>query len=393
MRIHLFSTPNTQTTRAFYLDGFCLRTILFSRLLKRLGHEVILYGVEQTEAECDHFVQVITEAERKQLIGEVPYQAASFDFNMPLAQHFNARAANHLRSVKQPGDVLCTIAGTGQAQIAESHPECPLVEFSVGYTGVAPRAFRVYQSYAWQHVVYGFSGVQGGRHFDAVIPPWFLLDEFPYVEHPEPYVVYCGRFVHSKGMETVCHAAKLAGVTLICIGHGVKELVTYGEIVENIPDVERNKILANATACLMPTQYVEPFGNVSAEAQLCGTPVISTDYGGFVESVEHGKTGYRCQSLGEFVQAIHLAKELSRDYIRARAETLYTEGPAAVSYQQYFDRLATLKGDGWRTLTPTLKGTHGSQQLYPGTDHSTPRPADQSATDERPESVCAAATA
>ena len=102
MRVHLLALPNTQTTRAFYLDGFCLRTILFARLLKRLGHEVILYASEDNEAECDHCIRVLTKAEQAEFIGSTPYQQVSWEHNTPLAIAFNTKAASHLRSIKGP---------------------------------------------------------------------------------------------------------------------------------------------------------------------------------------------------------------------------------------------------------------------------------------------------
>ena len=39
--------------------------------------------------------------------------------------------------------------------------------------------------------------------------------------------------------------------------------------------LERAELLRNAKAVLMPTYYLEPFGGVNVEAQLCGTPVIT----------------------------------------------------------------------------------------------------------------------
>lgn len=359
MRIHLLSVPNTQVVKdAYPLDGFCLRTWLFADLCMRLGHQVILYGVETTDAPCTMFVKVMSEDQRLALVGgpKTQYQYVRFDANEPVFQSFNGDVANHLRSLKQPGDVIATIAGSAATPIAEAHPDLTFLEYSVGYSGVAMHAHRVYQSAAWQHTVYGFTGMQGGRTCDGVIPPWFPLNEFPYTARPDPYVVYCGRIIPTKGLAIACEAAALAKMKLVVMGHGDVSQVTHGaEFLGTVPDHHtRNQILSHATACLMPTQYIEPFGNVSAEAQLCGTPMITTDYGAFVESVEQGKTGYRCNTLGEFVQAIGIADALDRSYIRKRATALYTTDAAMVSYTNYFRRLEALKGWGWRDMRPNL---------------------------------------
>lgn len=358
MRIHLLSVPNTQVVKdAYPLDGFCLRTWLFADLCVRLGHQVILYGVETTDAPCSQFVQVMTDDQRLGYIGgpTTPYQYVRFDAQEPLFQAFNKDVSNHLRVLKQPGDVLATIVGSAAQGIADAHPDLTFLEFSVGYTGVATHAHRVYQSAAWQHTVYGFTGMQGGRVCDAVIPPWFPLNEFPYTARPDPYVIYCGRLIPNKGLSVACEAAKRAGMKLLIVGHGDHALVTHGaDFLGAVSTEERNRLLSQATACLMPTQYLEPFGNVAAEAQLCGTPMITTDYGAFVESVEHGQTGYRCNSLGEFVQAIELAHDLDRSYIRKRAVGLYTTDAAMRSYTNYFRRLKALRDEGWRDLSPGL---------------------------------------
>ena len=44
---------------------------------------------------------------------------------------------------------------------------------------------------------------------------------------------------------------------------------------------ERLPLLGNAESVLMPTYYLEPFGGVHVEAQLCDTPVITTDWSAF----------------------------------------------------------------------------------------------------------------
>lgn len=351
MRVHLLALPNCQTTAAYDLDGFCQRTILFAELLAQMGIETLLYASEENEAPCVEHIAVVSKAEQRQALGATPYQAWRQEAGDPLSVLFNARVSTHLRASKRPGDIMATIGGGSQRLVAESHPDVRCLEYSIGYSGVFA-SHRIFESHAWRHVVQGFSGIEGPRVFDDVIPPWFHAEAFPFRARPDDYVLFCGRLVHGKGITTACDAAQRAGVRLVVIGHGQPELVTYGECLGAVSTAERNRLLAGARAVLMPTQYVEPFGNVSAEAQLCGTPVISAEMGGFVESVEQGVSGYRCRTLGEYVQAIDLARDLDRAAIRLRAERLYGFPAAREAYRSYFDRLND--PDGWRSLAPTL---------------------------------------
>jgi glycosyltransferase involved in cell wall biosynthesis len=86
---------------------------------------------------------------------------------------------------------------------------------------------------------------------------------------------------------------------------------------------------------MCPTKYLEPFGCSSVESQLCGTPVISTDCGGYVETVEHFKTGLRCHTLADYCKGIQMALDgfFDRAYIRERAVKLYDMYNLAPQYE------------------------------------------------------------
>lgn len=349
MIIHLLSLPNVQATRAYDLDGFQTMNRRFSTLLKGLGHTVILYAGEETDYPCDELVTTITKAEQTQLIGSNFYQHANISHENPLWKLATPRMIAAIGERKQPRDLICTIAGGSMANVTQAHPELLAVEYSVGYVGTyAP--YRVYQSHAWRHLNYGAQGLgeSGGRFFDTVIPGFFEVDRFP-VNRPEDYVCYVGRFTPKKGLKIVCDAAQAAGVPLKLIGHGDASLITYGENLGAVPELVRNEVMSKARALICPTIYVEPFGCISPEAQLCGTPVISTDFGGFTESVAHGLSGFRCNLFGEFVRAIHDCEGLDRGVIRDRARSLYSMEVAAPQYAAYFDRLNTLWEKGWNT--------------------------------------------
>lgn len=351
MRFHLLAPPNVQTTRAYSLDGFCMATIRMARLLKELGHEVILYGSEENEAPCDELVRVITKEEQKVLLDGLDYQyAAMFNRAAALWQLANNRSVVEIGKRKQPRDFLLTIGGTAQEPIANAHPDLMTVEYSIGYVSSFAK-YRVYESHAWRAWSAGAQGNTDGRFFDEVIPFFFDEDEFQFRPKKEDFALYVGRLVPKKGISIACQAAQAAGIPLKVIGHGDPSLVTHGaEYLGALGMEERNDYMSRASVLLAPTLYLEPFGSVAVEAQLCGTPVVSTPYGGFVETIEHGKTGFHCSYLGEFVRGIQDAPLLEPRYIRDRAVMKYSMHNVKHDYQRYFDRLSLLWDAGWDTL-------------------------------------------
>jgi glycosyltransferase involved in cell wall biosynthesis len=360
MRFHLLALPNVQTTREYSLCGFCVATIRFAKLLKSLGHEVILYASEENEAPCDELVTVITKEEISSLLGATrnragepevtPYQYAHIEEWSPIWQLANARMIREISKRKQPLDFICSIGGSSQQPVARALPDMMFVEYSIGYLG-SFSDFRVFESRAWQHVVYGQQNVQCVRFFDTVIPCSYDEVDFPYRAEKEPFALYCGRLIERKGLQIACQAAEAAGVPLKIIGHGDKSLVTHGaEYLGALPYAEKNDWLSRAQVVLTPTTYIEPFNQVAVEAQLCGTPVISTEQGGFTETIRHGVTGYHCNYLGEFVRAIHDAAGLDPVTIRSRAIRKYSIESVKHQYQAYFDRLYLLHGSGWNSL-------------------------------------------
>ena len=344
--------PNVQTTSAYDLDGFATVTIRFAKLLKGLGYYVILLASEENEAPCDELVTCITKAEQAQWGGPAPYQHALIAATNPLWRLASPRMITEIQKRKQPKDMICTIGGGSQADVTHAHPDLLAVEYCIGYEGCYSQ-YRVFQSQAWRHMCYGREGLKlGGRFFDEVIPAFYETEKFP-VATPEDYLLYVGRIIPYKGIQIACEAAKLAGVPLKFIGHGdpaqIPSLITYGEYLGPLNEQSRNDVMARAKALICPTIYVEPMGMIAIEAQLAGTPVISTDYGGFTESVEHGFTGYRCNLLGEFVSAITKVETLDRALIRQRAQALYSMDTGAKLYANYFRRLETLWDRGWET--------------------------------------------
>jgi glycosyltransferase involved in cell wall biosynthesis len=329
-----------------------MATIRMARMLKDLGHHVTLYASEENDAPCDELVTIITKEEQETLLAGIPYQYAGFFGQkvFPIWALANNRTIKEIARRKQERDFILLIGGTSQQQVADAHPDLMTVEYSIGYISAFSK-FRVYESHIWRAMTTARQGSDDGRFFDAVIPLFFDEDEFEYRPNKEPFALYVGRLTVKKGVEIACRAAEAAGVPLNVIGHGDESLVTHGaKYLGALSADERNEWMARASCIISPTLYMEPFGAVVIEAALCGTPAITTDFGGFVETVEHGRTGYRCSYLGEFARAIHDCAKLDPKKIRNRAVEKYSISAVAPAYQSYFDRLAMLWDKGWDTI-------------------------------------------
>lgn len=338
-RLHCVSLLHTQTRREWSWCAYTEKCRKLATMMSRRGHEVCLYAPGKTDAECHEFVK----CGRGPRTAEVTEPEWTQDYFRP----FNERVIKEIRKRIEPHDFICVIGGDCQKPIADAFPAHMTVEFGVGYAGTfAP--YRVFESYAWMHAVYGQQqGAMGanGRFYDCVIPNYFEVDQFPPGEGDAGYLLYVGRLIERKGVQIAVEVSKRTGLPLILAGQGTPP--DHGTHVGVVGPKDRAKLMGAATALLCPTLYVEPFGGVAVEAQMCGTPVLSTDWGAFTETVEQGVSGYRCRTLAEFCQGVEDARQLDRQAIRERAVRLYSTETVALQYERFFERLEGLWGSGW----------------------------------------------
>jgi glycosyltransferase involved in cell wall biosynthesis len=138
------------------------------------------------------------------------------------------------------------------------------------------------------------------------------------------------------------------GKRLILAGQG--EFSGYGEHIGVVGVEERGRLMSRAKAVFVPTTYLEPFGGVHAEALLCGTPVITTNFGVFTETVVNGVNGYRCDVFRDFIVAAKACESMSvtkRKAIRTAAQKRFATNHVRRQYDEYFARLYHLWDKGW----------------------------------------------
>ena len=313
------------------------------------GHEVYLYSGEQNEAPCTEHIPCVTEKCRADHVGDKHFTSASFDYSLPFWTNANAKVAAEIAKRAEQKDFICVIGGFAQKQIADALPHMITVEFGVGYGGTFSK-YRVFESYAWMHTCYG-AATMGNPHdadgswWDAVIPGYLDPAMFPFRAEKDDYYLFIGRLVDRKGYRIAADVCFDLGARLIVAGQGTPPVGS--EYVGVVGPEERGRLMAGARAVFVPTIYVEPFGNVNIEAQACGTPVITTDWGAFTETVVHGATGFRCRTFGDFKRAAIDAQHLDPYMIRDRAINKYSLKTIGQKYEDYFTRLLHLWDDGW----------------------------------------------
>lgn len=341
--LHVVSLPHTRVNEDYNICAYTAKIYKFQKMFP----DAVLYSNEGS-VKCKHFEQIFSNDDLQRHFGnEAWYQQkqwykVSYDYSQPHWTEFNNRVIQKLKKRLAPHDIILLIAGVAQKQIADAFPKHISCEFGVGYEGVFS-PYRVYESYAWMHYLYGKYGINDGRFFDAVIPNYFDVNDFTAKQILDPeYLLFMGRPIPRKGIEIIKEIAKYHRV----ITAGAEELPGI-EYVGYADTKKRAELMSNAKAILVPTIYIAPFEGVNAEAQLCGTPVITTDFGAFAETVQDGVTGFRCHTLSEFLSAVDQVNDLDRSFIRKRAQRLYSLEVVKPQYERYFDQLSTLWEKGW----------------------------------------------
>jgi glycosyltransferase involved in cell wall biosynthesis len=206
----------------------------------------------------------------------------------------------------------------------------------------------------------------GWANFVATIYHGIELDQFTFNPASGRYLAFLGRISPEKGLDLAIRVARRAGWPLRIAARkplrqtadpnvradwehyqqAVKPLLDddQARLVGEVDGPTRDEFLRNAAALLFPIRWPEPFGLVMVEALACGTPVIALRNGSVAEVIEHGQTGFICDSEDELIQAIGRIGELDRARCRRAAELRFSPGRMADEYEQVYARLCGRNG-------------------------------------------------
>ena len=197
---------------------------------------------------------------------------------------------------------------------------------------------------------------RGGGHWETIhnFVDLASYDFAPTVAHDAP-LVFLSRLERIKGAHTAIAACRRAGRRLILAGNHADDDGEHGrywrdeilphlgrdgvEYVGPVDDAQKNRLLGQAAAMIVPIEWEEPFGIVFAESLACGTPVISCPRGALPEIVRPGVDGFLVHDADEAAAAIARLPSLRRADCRARAEICFSKEVIVGQYEALYRRL------------------------------------------------------
>jgi glycosyltransferase involved in cell wall biosynthesis len=189
---------------------------------------------------------------------------------------------------------------------------------------------------------------------------------FDFNPNPEDYFLYLGRLSEEKRPDIAIMLARACNIRLKIaakidptdkeyFNKKVKPLMDSPliEFIGEVDDRQKTVLLKNAKALLNTIDWPEPFGLVMIEAMGSGTPVIVRRCGSSPEIVTHGKTGFICDTMQDFINAIHNVDSISRTACRREFEDRFTLEHMVDNYEQlYYDLIASSRSAAKYTIQP-----------------------------------------
>lgn len=368
LRFHILGIPHTVTGPEWSVCPFTTKVWKFAKMMKEKGHYIIHYGHEQSNVDCDEHVTLINNEDFKKAYGDYNWQKNGLQYYQKNDDHchmkFNEMAITEVEKRLDENDFILCFWGKGHYIVGSYFMEKNkgiVVEPGVGYAlDQSFCDYKIFESYATMHQYIGSINTYLPSWYNSVVPLTSDSSQFEIAEKQD-YFLHLGRIDRCKGLDIVIHACNYLGVKLKVAGTPIDGFEKLGvEITDNIEYVglagieERRELMSKAKGFFCMSTYSEPFGAAVVEAMLSGCPVITSDWGGFTETVVHGKTGYRVRNFDQLLWAIKNVDKIHPQVCRKWAEVNYGMEKISSMFEEYFYslKLNLCYKWGWYTINP-----------------------------------------
>lgn len=280
--------------------------------------------------------------------------------NQSLSKMFAEKTIQQMKLHVKDGDIVCHVFGPLH-HITTAFPNALHVESGIGYSAGCGKddftcPYRIFESSEWSHyhMGAGTQQVNGSNYSNFVVPNYYDPTEWPIVETPKNpnTVLFFGRIIVRKGVEALVEiASRMPDKEFLLVGQGdPSRWLDRSPNITYIPAIygkQRAELLGNVGCMVCLTLFIEPYCGSSSQANLCGTPTVTTDYGVFTSKVKNGVNGYRVRTLADAIQAIRDCENLDRRAIGELAREQTTYKVTAPLYREAFHQIRSLRQKGW----------------------------------------------
>lgn len=163
--------------------------------------------------------------------------------------------------------------------------------------------------------------------------------EYIYSEKKEDYFLFLSKASRSsKGVDRAIQLAKRMGFKLLIAGGYGLSLNRNIQYLGEVGGKRKAELLAHAKGLIFPIRWDEPFGLVTIEAMVSGTPVISTPCGAVPEIVTPD-TGFICKDDKEMENAVERIGEKLPQVCRNHVMENFTSQVMARNYLSYYNKI------------------------------------------------------
>jgi len=172
--------------------------------------------------------------------------------------------------------------------------------------------------------------------YNGLNPTEYVFRRFP--KRSTQYDLFLGKLHSAKGYHWAVEAAKHTGHRLIVAGGWRPSFTGSIKYVGEVDGATKAALLARARCLWNPAEWDEPFGLVTIEALLSGTPVLGTRRGALPELITPD-VGALCDTMDEMIAAAATIHTRDPAACRARAERDFTHLVMADAYLRMYRAL------------------------------------------------------
>ena len=352
MVFHCLSVPYSPTRKDVSLCAFVQKVYKFCDEMTKRGHTVYHYGHENSIVNCTEHINVTNNDILINSYGNLnDWKTKGFNQNVNIkaVNVFNDNCVTELNKRIKSNDefILCWFGFAHEPCVKHFYDKAIVVEPSIGYDSLfAP--IKMFETNSQMHKMHGYSKTYVELGCEYVVYPGFDPDDFIYKKEKSNTALFLGRIIEDKGAKLAYDICNDVGQDIIFAGPNILNLkeTKYCKFAGFVDPIRRMNLLSDAKFLFAPSLFMEPCNWTVIEAQFSGTPTITTNFGGFTETVLQGETGLRCSTTNDMIYATqNIDKLINPENCYKNANSRFTIKHQCDYYEYIFRNLSLIQTD------------------------------------------------